>query len=174
MAQQAPARRGWRRLNLGEADRNRRQEETTQSHHPAGTQPAMATPGRDQMGGRPTYGRRQEAPEASQNGNSKPRRWVDLFTKNRACSEDTALQVFAKHHERLNLVAEDQEPIEKAMGYCLVGRFLGRSPGWKAIMELTKRWDTPHQLLTHESSWLIFKFEFKEASDGVLKGGGRI
>ncbi|XP_042460352.1 uncharacterized protein LOC122043847 [Zingiber officinale] len=114
---------------------------------------------------------------AAGNGVGRPstavrnRRWVDLFTKNRACSEDTALRKIEQCGGDTILTREDKEPLENTIGHCLIGRFLGRFPGWRGVQALRHRWNSPHKLLTHDNLWLVFKFNSKEQCDAILKGG---
>lgn len=102
---------------------------------------------------------------------AQPRVWSDLFKKNRTRAEDMTLKLLKKQEGRAILATEDVESIEDIVGFCLVGGFLGRFPGWKAVKELTARWKAAHKMLTHQSLWLIFKFSTKELSDAVLMGG---
>lgn len=102
---------------------------------------------------------------------TRGQRWTDLFRRNRACSQDTALQQFHKQKDRLKLAAEDTEPLESTVGFCLVGRFLGRFPRWPALKRLTAQWNAPHKLHTHNYLWLVFQFTSKDLCDEVLKGG---
>lgn len=94
-----------------------------------------------------------------------------MFKKNKVQSEGTTLQLLKQDSDRATLTNEDKESHEDVVGFCLVGRFLGRFPGWRAVNELTRRWQTPHMMLTHDSAWLIFKFPEKQSCDAILKGG---
>lgn len=98
-------------------------------------------------------------------------RWSELFTKNRVCSDDTTLTLMRSPGNKIALTPTDVDAMEGKFGFCLVGRFLGRFPGWKALKALTGQWATPHQTLTHDSVWIDFKFSEKQSCDTVLKGG---
>lgn len=100
----------------------------------------------------------------------KSRSWSDLFKRNRTCAADTTLKLLCKQDGRAKLVMEDVDSMEETMCHCLVGHFLGWFPGWKAVKQLTARWKAPHNMLTHNSLWLVFKFSTKELSDAVLTG----
>lgn len=64
------------------------------------------------------------------------------------------------------------ETIEATMGYYLVGTFLGRFPGWKALKELTKRWNTPQKMFTAiPYGWFL---SLTQRKDHVLQAGPHI
>lgn len=95
--------------------------------------------------------------------NPAPRgRWSELFTRNRVCAEDTTLTLIRSPGHQVTLISTDMESMDGKFGHCLVGRFLERFPGWKAVKTLTEQWSTPHQMLTHDSAWLVFKFSEKQ------------
>lgn len=89
---------------------------------------------------------------------------MDMFTSNIIYDVNMALHSKQQERDQVVLTKEDVEDIESSMGHCLVGRFLGRFLGWKALKELTRRWNAPHK----QSLWLVFKFEKKECRDQVF------
>ncbi|KAG6494582.1 hypothetical protein ZIOFF_042342 [Zingiber officinale] len=89
----------------------------------------MARPPPQAAAGQTTPGRRVRAwRPVAHNGHiasqlqAKPaKRWSDLFKDNRHCNGDMALSRIPKHGTRAVLSANNMEPIECAMGHCLIG-----------------------------------------------------
>lgn len=79
--------------------------------------------------------------QAQLEGDSGKRKWTDLFSSNRLFSHDHALQFISSEEDRVALEEKDVDSIMDTMGNCLVGRFVGRFPEWKAIKAMAKRWN---------------------------------
>ncbi|KAG6498531.1 hypothetical protein ZIOFF_038251 [Zingiber officinale] len=135
------------------------------------TGPTLPPVARQPAAGETSRAWRAKAPVVNQVQNKPGKRWSDLFKDNRHCDGDMALSTVTSQGNRAMLSAADMEPIERAMGHCLIGRFIGRFPGWLALKELTRRWRAPHKLFHHHTLWLVFKFDTKEDADRVLQGG---
>ncbi|XP_042472273.1 histidinol dehydrogenase, chloroplastic-like [Zingiber officinale] len=97
--------------------------------------------------GKTTSGDRVRAwrPVASKGSIANPepsgttKHWLDLFKDNRHCNGDMTLSRMPKQGTSAVLSLNYMEPIEKAMEHCLIGRFIGRFLGWRALLELTHR-----------------------------------
>lgn len=55
--------------------------------------------------------------------------WVDLFSKNRHCEVDIVLYPIEQDSSRVRFSEGDVQPINDAMGFYLMGKFLGWFPG---------------------------------------------
>lgn len=91
--------------------------------------------------------------------NPRSNKWIDLFAKNRQCEVDTAIRLMPQEGDRATLIEEDTKAkaIKDTLRDYLVGHFSSR----KTLKEMTKRWMTSHKMHTHDTFWMIFKFDTK-------------
>lgn len=99
------------------------------------------------------------------------RSWADLFSTNRLFTKETELQYELQKEGRVELGEQDVDPIHTAMGACLVGRFVGNFPGWRAINAMVDRWKVKCDIQMHCTMWLVFQFHDVVDCDQILQGG---
>ncbi|KAG4969216.1 hypothetical protein JHK82_034928 [Glycine max] len=97
--------------------------------------------------------------------------WVNLFKDNRKPSKGFGLQFSPPSAEEVLLDDSDLQPLEEAWGHSLIGYVAGRFPGKKALMECCQKWGVNFSYSTHESGWLVFRFQNEEDMNQVISAG---
>jgi len=97
--------------------------------------------------------------------------WVSLFKDNRNLSKGILLEEKIVEGDIVSLEEEDVDAVEEAWGFCLVGLFAGKFPGWAAVGKLKEEWRVNCTQWRHRSGWLVFKFQSDEDRLKVLNGG---
>lgn len=97
--------------------------------------------------------------------------WVNLFKDNRKPSKGFGLQFSPPSAEEVMLDDSDLQPLEEAWGHSLIGYVAGRFPGKKALMECCQKWGVNFSYSTHESGWLVFRFQNEEDMNQVISAG---
>ena len=97
--------------------------------------------------------------------------WVSLFKDNRNLSKGILLEEKVVDGDIVSLEEEDVDVVEEAWGFCLVGLFAGKFPGWAAVSKLKEGWRVNCTQWRHRSGWLVFKFQSDEDRLKVLNGG---
>ena len=115
--------------------------------------------GADVGSSEPTVGGAQRAP------------WVSLFNDNRNLSKGIMLEEKVVDGDLVSLEEDDVDDVEEAWGFCLVGLFAGKFPGWTAVSKLKEGWRVNCTQWRHSSGWLVFKFQSDEDRIKVLNGG---
>ena len=95
--------------------------------------------------------------------------WVDVIKEYKGFQNGFKLRKI--QGEGIILDEKDMTRIEEVWGICAVGYVMGKYPGYRAIEEVRKTWNVPHQFYIHESGWMVFKFQNEEDRDRVLLGG---
>ena len=107
------------------------------------------------------------APQVGNKEASTP--WINLFKDNRKPSKGFGLKFSPPSSEGEVLLDEaDLQPLEEAWGHNLIGYVASRFPGKKALLECCQKWGMKFSYLTHESGWLVFKFESEDDLNQVL------
>lgn len=83
-----------------------------------------------------THASRNGASMGPAEGSMRLRRWVDLFAKNRACTNQETLCLMEQEGDRVKLETDNTD--QDALEFCLAVRFLGCFPGWKAMKDGTR------------------------------------
>jgi len=97
--------------------------------------------------------------------------WVNLFRDNRNLGKGIMLEEMEVEGDLVMLEEEDVDVVEEAWGFCLVGLFAGKFPGWAAVSKLREGWKVKCTQWRHRSGWLVFKFHSDEDRLRVLNGG---
>ena len=97
--------------------------------------------------------------------------WVNLFKDNRNLGMGIKLDEWEDDGDLVLLEEDDVDVVEDAWGYCLVGLFAGKFPGWTAVRKLREGWKVDCTHWRHRSGWLVFKFQSEEDRRKVLEGG---
>jgi len=97
--------------------------------------------------------------------------WVNLFKDNRNLSKGILLEEKVVDGDIVSLEEDDVDVVEEAWGFCLVGLFAGKFPGWAAVSKLKEGWRVNCTQWRHRSGWLVFKFQSDEDRLKVLNGG---
>lgn len=97
--------------------------------------------------------------------------WVNLFKDNRKPSKGFGLQFSPPSAEEVLLDDSDLQPLEEAWGHSLIGYVAGRFPRKKALMECCQKWGVNFSYSTHESGWLVFRFQNEEDMNQVISAG---
>ena len=97
--------------------------------------------------------------------------WVSLFRDNRNLDMGMLLEEKEVDGDLVSLEADDVDVVEEAWGFCLVGLFAGKFPGWAAVSKLKDGWRVNCTQWRHRSGWLVFKFQSDEDRLKVLNGG---
>ena len=67
--------------------------------------------------------------------------WVSLFRDNRNLGKGIMLEEMEVDGDRVMLEEDDVDVVEEAWGFCLVGLFAGKFPGWAAVSKLREGWN---------------------------------
>ncbi|KAH1242799.1 hypothetical protein GmHk_07G020044 [Glycine max] len=95
--------------------------------------------------------------------------WVNLFKDNRNLSKGFGMKFSPPPSDDEVLLEEtDLQPLEEAWGHSLIGYVAGRFPGKKALLDCCQKWGVKFSYSTHESGWLMFKFESEDDLNQVL------
>ena len=97
--------------------------------------------------------------------------WVNLFGDNRNLGAGIKLDEWEVDGDLVMLEDNDVDVVEEAWGYCLVGLFAGKCPGWTAVRKLREGWKVNCSHWRHRSGWFVFKFQSEEDRRKVLEGG---
>jgi len=97
--------------------------------------------------------------------------WVSLFKDNRNLDKGILLEEKVVDGDLVSLDEDDVDDVEEAWGFCLVGLFAGKFPGWAAVCKLKEGWRVNCTQWRHRSGWLVFKFQSDEDRIKVLNGG---
>ena len=97
--------------------------------------------------------------------------WVNLFGDNRNLGAGIKLDEWEVDGDLVMLEDNDVDVVDEAWGYCLVGLFAGKCPGWTAVRKLREGWKVNCSHWRHRSGWFVFKFQSEEDRRKVLEGG---
>jgi len=97
--------------------------------------------------------------------------WVNLFKDNRNLGMGIKLDEWEVDGDLVMLEEDDVDVVEEAWGYCLVGLFAGKSPGWTAVRKLKEGWKVNCAHWRHRSGWFVFRFQSDDDRRKVLEGG---
>ncbi|KAG5099586.1 hypothetical protein JHK82_044638 [Glycine max] len=104
--------------------------------------------------------------------NKAPIPWVNLFKDNRSPSKGFGMKFSPPPSDDKVLLEEiDLQPLEEAWGHSLIGYVAGRFPGKKALLDCWQKWGVKFSYSSHESGWLVFKFESEDDLNQVLSAG---
>ncbi|CAH9105275.1 unnamed protein product [Cuscuta epithymum] len=123
-----------------------------------------------------TLGSSDTYSEASHDATSKEdkvekKEWANLFQNNRSISHGMKLEYIPPKGDIVDFSNRKVPSIIDIWGYCLVGIFSGRFPGFKAVLELIKKWGVPCKLKQHDKGWIIFQFKNEEDRTKIISGG---
>ncbi|KAL5194407.1 hypothetical protein HKD37_20G056499 [Glycine soja] len=96
--------------------------------------------------------------------NKVPTPWINLFKDNRNPSKGFGMKFSPPPSDDEVLLEEiDLQPLEEAWGHSLICYVAGRFSGKKALLDCCQKWGS-----THESCWVVFKFESEDDLNQVL------
>ncbi|KAG6493877.1 hypothetical protein ZIOFF_048880 [Zingiber officinale] len=101
----------------------------------------------------------------------KKKTWASLFRNNRKSASGVSLEQYKAKGERLSIDFDDIDGIEDALGFCLVGCFMGQHAGRNGVYVIANQWKVHYKFFIHKSGWVVYRFDTKEDRDRVLQGG---
>ena len=130
----------------------------------------MPHPVQNAAGGRLGIDASARVPERGEGGVPKTP-WVNLFKDNRNLGMGLKLDEWDVDGDLVMLEDDDVDIVEETWGYCLVGLFAGKFPGWTAVRKLREGWKVNCTHWRHRSGWFVFKFQSDDDRRKVLEGG---
>lgn len=101
-----------------------------------------------------------------------PVSFIDLFKDNRRPLEACKCSfVSPSDSDSVEIPKSEVANIKDIWGYCLLGCFVGRFPGLKALQSLVDSWKVKCSIMAHYNGWILFQFKHEDELNKVLAEG---